>query len=56
MKTKAIIYDGVDQVRFGDVTLPELGSRQILAKTLYTFVSPGTELRVLAGHYGAEGN
>lgn len=56
MKTKAIIYDGVDQVRFGDVTLPELGSREILAQTLYTFVSPGTELRVLAGHYGAQGN
>ena len=56
MKTKAIIYDGVYHVRFGYVTLPELGSRETLAQTLYTFVSPGTELRVLAGHYGAQGN
>ena len=55
MKTKAIIYDGVDQIRFGDVTLPELGPKHVLATTLYTFVSPGTELRVLGGHYGAEG-
>lgn len=55
MKTKAIIYDGVDQVRLGDVTLPECGPKQVVAKTLYTFVSPGTELRVLGGHYGAAG-
>jgi len=55
MKTKAIVYDGVDQVRLGDVTLIECGPKQIVAKTLFTFVSPGTELRVLAGHYGAEG-
>ena len=54
-KAKAIIYDGVDQIRFGDVMLPELGPKQVLATTLYTFVSPGTELRVLGGHYGAEG-
>lgn len=56
MKTKAIVYDGVDQVRLGEVTLPECGPKQIVGKTLFTFVSPGTELRVLGGHYGAEGN
>lgn len=56
MKTKAIVYDGVDQVRLGEVTLPECGPKQVVAKTLYTFVSPGTELRVLGGHYGAAGN
>lgn len=55
MKTKAIIYDGVDQIRLGDVTLPECGPKQVVARTLYTFVSPGTELRVLDGHYGAAG-
>ena len=53
MKTKAIIYDGIDQIRFGEVTLPELGPAQVRATTLFTFVSPGTELRVLGGHYGA---
>ena len=56
MKTKAIVYDGVDKVRLGEATLPECGPKQLVAKTLYTFVSPGTELRVLGGHYGAEGN
>lgn len=56
MKTKAIVYDGVDQVRLGEVTLPPCGPKQIVARTLYTFVSPGTELRVLGGHYGAAGN
>ena len=56
MKTDAIIYDGVDQVRLGEVTLPTCGPKQIVAETLFTFVSPGTELRVLGGHYGAEGN
>lgn len=52
--TKAVIYDGVDQIRLGDVTLPECGPTQITAKTIYTFTSPGTELRVLGGHYGAK--
>ncbi len=56
MKTRAIVYDGVDQVRLGEVTLPACGPKQVVAKTLYTFVSPGTELRVLGGHYGAAGN
>ena len=56
MKTKAVIYDAVDTIRMGEVTLAECGPKQIVAETLYTFVSPGTELRVLGGHYGAEGN
>ncbi len=56
MDTNAIIYDAVDQVRLGRVTLPECGPTQIVAETLFTFVSPGTELRVLGGHYGVAGN
>ena len=56
MKTKAVIYDAVDTIRMGEVTLPECGPKQLVAETLYTFVSPGTELRVLGGHYGAMGN
>ena len=55
MKTNAVIYDAVDSVRMGEVTLPECGPKQLVAETLYTFVSPGTELRVLGGHYGAAG-
>lgn len=56
MKTKAIIYDGVDKVRLGEATLPPCGPGQVVGKTLFTFVSPGTELRVLGGHYGAKEN
>jgi len=55
MKTKAVIYDAEDTLRVGEVTLPECGPKQLIAETLYTFVSPGTELRVLGGHYGAAG-
>ncbi len=55
-KTKAVIFDAIDSIRTGEVTLPECKPNQLVAKTIYTFVSPGTELRVLGGHYGAEGN
>ena len=54
-KTTAVIYDAVDSIRVGEVTLPECKPNQLVAKTIYTFVSPGTELRVLGGHYGAAG-
>ena len=55
-KTKAVIFDAIDSIRTGEVTLPECKPNQLVAKTIYAFVSPGTELRVLGGHYGAEGN
>lgn len=55
-KTTAVIYDAIDTIRVGEVTLPECKPNQLVAKTIYTFVSPGTELRVLGGHYGAAGN
>ncbi len=42
MKTKAVIYDAVNTIRVGEVTLPECGPRQLVAETLYTFVSPVT--------------
>ena len=55
MQTTAVIYDEIDSIRVGKVTLPECAPNQLVAKTIYTFVSPGTELRVLGGHYGAAG-
>ena len=55
IKTKAVIFEAKDVIRTGEVTLPECGPDQLIAETLYSFVSPGTELRVLAGHYGSEG-
>lgn len=50
---KAIVYTGVDQVEFRQLELAPCGDDEIVCETLYTFVSPGTELRVLGGHYGA---
>lgn len=56
MKVNAIVFEKVNTVGFGEFVLPEMKENHILIKTLYTFVSSGTELRVLAGHYGAAEN
>jgi 2-desacetyl-2-hydroxyethyl bacteriochlorophyllide A dehydrogenase len=56
MKTvKAIVFEEVGQVGFGEFELGVLARDEIMVETAYTFVSPGTELRVLGGHYGADG-
>lgn len=54
MKSKAVVFTAIDEIEVRDVELPPLEENQILTKTIYTFVSPGTELRTLAGYYGAE--
>jgi 2-desacetyl-2-hydroxyethyl bacteriochlorophyllide A dehydrogenase len=51
----AIVFEAANQVGFGRFNLAEPASDQIVVETAYTFVSPGTELRVLRGHYGAAG-
>jgi 2-desacetyl-2-hydroxyethyl bacteriochlorophyllide A dehydrogenase len=51
----AIVFEAANQVGFGQFKLAEPASDQIVVETAYTFVSPGTELRVLGGHYGAAG-
>lgn len=56
MNVQAIIFEKENQVGHGAYPLPDVGPGQLLTETKYTFVSPGTELRVLAGHYGAAGN
>jgi len=56
MKTRAVVFTAKDQIEIRDVEMPPLKPDQILTETLYTFVSPGTELRTLAGHYGADKN
>lgn len=55
-KTNAIVFDEEGSIRLAEVSLQPCGPKQLVAKTLFTFVSPGTELRVLGGHYGAAGN
>ncbi len=54
MKTTALLFTGIDRVELVDVNLPEPGSGQVIVQALYTAISPGTELRCLAGkQFGA---
>jgi 2-desacetyl-2-hydroxyethyl bacteriochlorophyllide A dehydrogenase len=55
-KTKsaaAVVFEGVNKVTVKELGVPECKPSQIGVETLFSFVSPGTELRTLAGHYGA---
>jgi 2-desacetyl-2-hydroxyethyl bacteriochlorophyllide A dehydrogenase len=46
---KAILVTGVGVVAVGEAKVPEPGPGEVLVKAAYTCVSPGTELRCLAG-------
>jgi len=50
-KVPAIVFPAINEVTIGEVTLLPCGESDIVCETVYTFVSPGTELRVLGGHY-----
>ncbi len=50
-KTKAIVFEAINQVKVQEIELSACGPDEIVVDTIYTFVSPGTELRVLGGHY-----
>ncbi len=49
MKTDAIVFESVLKVGLLAIELPELKNNQVLVKTHYSSISPGTELRTLAG-------
>ncbi|MEJ2208800.1 MAG: zinc-binding alcohol dehydrogenase [Anaerolineae bacterium] len=49
MKARAIVFTGVDRVVLQEVEIPPPGEGEVLVEALYTLVSPGTELRCLAG-------
>ena len=51
----AIRFDREQTVSLGSHPLPACGPSDLVVETLYTMISPGTELRMLAGHYGAAG-
>ena len=55
MNTSAnvVLFEGINKVGLGTAQLKECGPTEIVTETVYTTVSPGTELRTLAGHYGA---
>lgn len=49
MQTNAIVFTGVHQVAIVQAEVPEPGPGQVLVQTRYSGISPGTELRCLAG-------
>ncbi len=49
MQTTAITFTGVDQVAVAPAEVPDPGPGQVLVKAHFSGVSPGTELRCLAG-------
>ncbi len=55
MQCEAIVFKAQNTVGHARFTLAECGPEEVVVRTAYTMVSPGTELRVLGGHYGAEG-
>ncbi len=53
---EAIVFSAPNEIELRRFDLPACSASEIVVKTLYTMVSSGTEGRVLAGHYGADGN
>lgn len=49
MKTTALLATGVDRVELVGTNIPDPGPDEVLLETIYTAISPGTELRCLAG-------
>jgi L-iditol 2-dehydrogenase len=50
-KVDAVIFPEVGRIEVGQVELNDLGPNEVMVKTLYTFGSSGTELRVLGAKY-----
>lgn len=49
MKTEAIVFEAPLKVGIRSTDLPRIGENEVLMQTHYSMVSPGTELRTLAG-------
>lgn len=52
MNARCLLVTGVDSIELGECTLPPLGPGEVLVEAAYTGISPGTELRALAGRQG----
>jgi len=46
---RAIVFTGANEVELREIALPACGPKHVVCETIYSFVSPGTELRVLSG-------
>ena len=49
MKTQALLFAGVNDIVLKDVDVPAPAAGEVLIETHYSCISPGTELRCLAG-------
>ena len=49
MKTRAILFTAPDEATVADVEIPEPRAGEVLVETAFSAISPGTELRCLAG-------
>lgn len=54
MNVKAVVFPAQDQIEVREIRIADMREDQIRMETLYSFISPGTELRCLAGFYGAD--
>ncbi len=50
-----VLFEEINKVGLGTAVLNNCGPEELVLETLYTAISPGTELRMLGGHYGAAG-
>jgi len=55
MKTDAILFASPEEISTCQVEVPEPGPNEIMTETIVSAISPGTEIRMLHGHYGTEG-
>jgi L-iditol 2-dehydrogenase len=51
----ALLFQKINHVEIGVVRIAPVGDDEVRVSTLLSTISPGTELRMLAGHYGATG-
>ena len=49
MKPPALFVTGTDRVELIEANIPDPGPREVIVESLYTSISPGTELRCMAG-------
>lgn len=54
-KIKAIVFEEPGKATVKNLELPDWGDNEVVAETIYTFVSPGTELRIFAGTKESKG-
>lgn len=50
-----VLFEEGGRVSLGDARLKVCGPDELVCETLCSTISPGTELRMLAGHYGSAG-